>query len=353
MKITYITRTNVSSNAAQAKQITAMANGFEKILGNNFYLISPGFVSNKKINHKEIQTNQGVLSMNIRLLKEMFNIGNTVIFTRDIIIALFGVILSKKTVLEIHHPHKKIYTKTLLFFLIKFSSLKLVTISLALKNYYLEKYNISNIRILVAHDGVFAEQYVNIDKIQTRSDLGLPQNKFLVMHTGSLYKGGNDIYENLLSLNIKDVHFIHIGGSIDECKKLSMQYKKYDQISFLPQVSTSNIKKYQMSADLLLYINVRTSPIFWCTSPLKIFEYMATGIPILGSNIGSLGEVISDKNAYCYDPDDIPKLKEQFLNVINNYSEAENRAIVAKNDVIEKYDWLIRIQNIISFSKQF
>ena len=45
--LTYITRVNLPSSAAQSKQILSMSKEFSKILGNNFHLISGVTISSK------------------------------------------------------------------------------------------------------------------------------------------------------------------------------------------------------------------------------------------------------------------------------------------------------------------
>lgn len=96
-----------------------------------------------------------------------------------------------------------------------------------------------------------------------------------------------------------------MGGSTSECQFWSEYYTSIgvNNIIFHPRVAHAKIRKYQFDADLLFFIVTRSSDIYWCTSPLKIFEYMATGTAILAANIGSVKEIISDDNAFCFDPD--------------------------------------------------
>ena len=47
------------------------------------------------------------------------------------------------------------------------------------------------------------------------------------------------------------------------------------------------------------------------TSPLKLFEYMSTGIPIIASTIGSIGEVVDEIQDYMKTPFKKP-LREPF-----------------------------------------
>lgn len=350
LKLTYITRTSISSDAAQAKQINCMSKAFNGILGENFTLICPGESPYEEIDHKTIKNIKNIgLRTNLLLIFKIFFIRKNMFFTRDILLASVSATLKKSTILELHQPHRSFYTKLLFFYLVKFTELKFVTISNALKDYFIKTYKLSAQRILVAHNGVFSNECIEMNKIKLRNELGIPKSKFVFVHTGSLYKGGHEVYETLLQINIDNIHFIHVGGTLDECKKMSDLYSHSNRISFIPHVHSSEIIKYQMSADALLYINVRTSPIYWCTSPLKIFEYMSCKIPILGSNVGSVAEVLNNSNAFCYDPDVPKEIQYQAKELINNYDEAKKRAANAKEEAINFYDWYSRAKKILDF----
>lgn len=69
------------------------------------------------------------------------------------------------------------------------------------------------------------------------------------------------------------------------------------------------------------------------TSPLKLFEYMASGRPIVASSIDVLKEVLNDNNSYLVDEDDENCWKKAIERIIDNTSEALEKAIRAKEDV--------------------
>ena len=76
---------------------------------------------------------------------------------------------------------------------------------------------------------------------------------------------------------------------------------------------------------------------------------MSCKIPILGSNVGSVAEVLNNSNAFCYDPDVPKEIQYQAKELINNYDEAKKRAANAKEEAINFYDWYSRAKKILDF----
>jgi glycosyltransferase involved in cell wall biosynthesis len=63
------------------------------------------------------------------------------------------------------------------------------------------------------------------------------------------------------------------------------------------------IPEYQMAADMLVLPNIpSTKESEKYTSPIKMFEYMASGVPIIASDMPSLREVLNDHNATLIPP---------------------------------------------------
>ena len=155
-------------------------------------------------------------------------------------------------------------------------------------------------------------------------------NKYYILHTGSPYRGrGIEKFIELCKVS-KDIFFIHIGGTIEELSwlKLIASKEKISNCLFLPNVDQELIIKYQKGADLLFYVITNQYPTFWCCSPLKIPEYMASGTPILASEIGAITELIDSKTAFLFDPN--KSLKNTLKNVKSNPKLALDVALSRK-----------------------
>jgi glycosyltransferase involved in cell wall biosynthesis len=84
------------------------------------------------------------------------------------------------------------------------------------------------------------------------------------------------------------------------------------------------------------------------TSPMKLFEYMASGIPIVASDLPSIREILNESNSVLVDPD-IPKsIINGIIEVITNKSLANKISEQSFLDV-ENYTWSKRAINILEF----
>jgi glycosyltransferase involved in cell wall biosynthesis len=358
MRLTYLTRVDISSTAAQARQIQSMARAFNSVLGNDFLLVcSGGDPPGSGIPHRSFPFSKipklRYLGVCLYAAAHALARRDQAIFTRDIMVAAVVTALGGRAVYEAHKDPKGIFSRYIMKGLARLQSFKLVTISGALGAYYQKHYGIPDSRLLVAHDGVFPEDYEELrkrPKSELRKELGLPLDKTLVVHTGSLYKGGAELFGSVVE-GRKDLLFVHVGGGTDEVAKWISHYRdcQVESIIFLPHQPIESVRKYQVAADALFYVSTESNPIYWCTSPLKLFEYMASSTPIIGSYFGSVKEVLNISNAFCYDPVNTHDLRCVLAEFFNDKTRGKGRASRAIEEVYKKYAWSVRTRNILSF----
>ncbi len=209
-------------------------------------------------------------------------------------------------------------------------------------------YNPEN--IFVAHDGVDIEQF-NIDQSRTESRalLKLPLDKKIILYAGHLYpwKGAHVLADASQSLD--DQHLvIFVGGT----EKDFTQYKKTSASSnsiFLGHQSHDRIPTYLRAADIVVLPNSGKEVISRLyTSPLKMFEYMASGTPIIASDLPSIREILTDRNAFFFTADDSKALGERIREVALNEPEGQRRARQALHDV-QGYSWKNRASQILQY----
>ena len=356
MKLYYITRVNIPSFAAQSVQIMSMCKAFSKKV-KNFKLISPKNRNNEfmdvdfKWDRIDITSKYKYLEFVIKSFVKVIKEKPTHIFTRDIVVAFFSSFLNIKVIYEVHKDPK---TKTA-YFLLKIlrykSNFLLIGISKALEDYYL-KFGYKKEKFFYYHDGVFLEKYDklrNISKKNLRKQLNLPIDKIIIMHTGSLYEGRGAEYFEVIIKNFPEIYFVQVGGSEEYVNKWRNYYKDYDNIKIIGHQDNETLIKYQMSADLLFLPMTKNNPIWWCTSPMKLFEYMATGVPILASNIGSVGEVLTKKNAIIFNPEDEGSIIDGVKFYLENSEKANELGKNSLNEVRKRYTWNKRIERILEF----
>lgn len=79
------------------------------------------------------------------------------------------------------------------------------------------------------------------------------------------------------------------------------------------------------------------------TSPLKLFEYMAAGRPIVASRLPVLEEVLADgRNALLADPTAPDAWAAQIRRLIDDPALAQRLATAAHKDFVQHYSWTAR-----------
>jgi len=88
------------------------------------------------------------------------------------------------------------------------------------------------------------------------------------------------------------------------------------------------------------------------TSPLKLFEYMASGVPIVASDLPSMKEILRHgENAWLVRPGDPLALAEGIRILLSDRKRAESLAKTAREDV-RSYTWEARAAQIIDLIRE-
>ena len=278
-------------------------------------------------------------------------------YCRNYRIAYHCVKMRVPTVVETHttnykHPDlKKIYEVS------SDSSFKgLITISETIKKEHAKR-GFPEEKILVLEDGVDLKRFkIKDDRYYWREKLGLPINKKLVVYCGHLYeeKGIEHILLTAQKLRDENIIFILVGG----WKKDVLKWKKYcknNQINnaiFTGFVKNYDVPKYLKSADVLI-MPYKMDTVFNVmdintTSPLKLFEYMASMRPIVSTDIPTISKIVKHgESALLADPDDVARLKEYVIELVNDRELSNKISKKAYNDV-KKFAWKGRSKKILS-----
>jgi glycosyltransferase involved in cell wall biosynthesis len=86
------------------------------------------------------------------------------------------------------------------------------------------------------------------------------------------------------------------------------------------------------------------------TSPIKVFEYMAAGTPIVAADLPTIREVLThEKSALLYQPGNAGSLAEQIRRVLADNTLAQSLSNAAAAELV-KYTWDERARQIIEFA---
>ena len=125
-----------------------------------------------------------------------------------------------------------------------------------------------------------------------------------------------------------------------------------ENIFYLGQISYKEIPKYMASANvgLCLYEKIDFYHKFFF-SPLKLFDYMASGLPVVGSNEGQIKFVIEENKNGLLTNTSIEDLIGKILFLKQNRPLADEMGLRGRKAVIDKYNWgntVSKIEQILS-----
>ena len=188
---------------------------------------------------------------------------------------------------------------------------------------------------------------INISKEEAREKLGLPKDGKIVVYTGHLYgwKGTDTLAKAGKLLNNISIYFV--GGTSEDVERYQDKYESHN-IIFAGNKKHSEIPLWQKSADLLVIPNSAREPIGkFYTSPMKLFEYMASKTPILASQVPAIEEIVDESSCFFFEPDNEEDLKNKIEIALESESR-ESKSLSAYNKVLE-FTWQKRAGRIINF----
>ena len=228
----------------------------------------------------------------------------------------------------------------------------IVTITDSIRQFYLEL-GVPAERVLTAPDGVDLARYRQLpDRAAARLRLELPTERPLICYTGQLYrwKGVHTLIEAMAAL--PEALLCLVGGAPGELAEARALVGELglDNVVITGHVAPERVPLYQAAADVLVLPNTAQAAISReHTSPLKLFEYMAAGRPIVASDLPSLREVLRHgDNAWLVQPDDPAALAQGIQHLLAEPALAARLAAQAQEEV-QAYTWEQRAERILSF----
>lgn len=203
-------------------------------------------------------------------------------------------------------------------------------------------------KITVAHDGVDLNDYQPSDRQPLlRQKLGLPLGKKIILYSGHFYewKGVQTLADAARLL--PEYFFVFVGGG--DHKFLSFKnHNNLPNILYTGYQNPLNVPAYLKAADILVLPNSRQDSKSEYTSPLKLFEYLASGTPIIASDLPSIREVLNSQNSFFFVADNPQDLARKIDLILGDYCHSVTLANQGLLDVKE-YTWDARAQKIIEF----
>jgi len=199
----------------------------------------------------------------------------------------------------------------------------IISISRSIKE-YLVRLGVPDESIHVVHNGV-EKEWFGIERKPSGS---------YICYTGSLYawKGVNILLSAMKYLPDERLLIVGGGGRIEELKDLAKAVGIIERVNFVGAVPRSEIPEYLSQSKVAVLPNILSVPSQF-SSPLKLFEYMACGMPIVASAIPVFQELLIDgKNAILFEPGNPLALAQAIKKIVDDPELASRLGHTAKED---------------------
>lgn len=272
--------------------------------------------------------------------------------------AILGQLRGLPVVLEIHdRPTGKLGPRLLKWSVKMRGRKRLAVITHALAGVLEREFNliIDEQDLVVAPNGVDLARFKDLpEPAAARRQLGLPAERLTAVYTGHLYAGrGIELLFDLAQA-FPLVHFLLVGGNPDavESRRQQVAEMGLENVTLTGFVENQQLPLFQAAGDVLLMPYGRViagssggNSADIC-SPMKMFEYMASGRAILCSDLPVFHEVLNDQNAVFCEIENLDSWKAGMKNLVDNPDIMKNLGRQVKIDAM-RYTWNSRSQTIL------
>ncbi len=273
-----------------------------------------------------------------------------VVYCRDPVGALIAAELGMPVVFESHGvPAARWLRSTIARAMSSRSSVGMVAISQILCEDLQEAGMTPKVRpVVVAHDACDPPS-----RVPQRRRMG---ERGVVGYVGSLYPGRGIELVVKLAAAMPHLTFQVVGGSESDLAKWRAETSSPNLVwlGFRPQ---AELPSMYAAMDVVIMPYARSgvvgatgsSDITRWTSPMKMFEYMASGIPIVSSDLPVLREVLLDGvNAMLVEPGDVQAWCNALDGLLADPDLRYRLATAAHDDLVRSYTWDSRAKAVMT-----
>ena len=278
------------------------------------------------------------------------------IYVRELNALLWAHVLKISAVIELHGLPQTILNYFCLHYLKSSSMVSTISvISNALKKKYISL-GVPARKMKVLPDAADTEKITYRPAIRKRGDV------FTVGYAGHLYRGrGMDIIFKIAQA-LSSIRFIILGGNENDIRYWKDNSAKHNltNVVFKGFIPNDRLAEYFLDIDIFLMPYQRKVSISGnrgntadFMSPMKMFEYMASGSPIISSDLPVLREVLENgRNALLVPCDNVRQWVQAIKRLQGDEKLYKVLAENARHDVEQTYNWKNRVSRIIEQLEQ-
>lgn len=206
-------------------------------------------------------------------------------------------------------------------------------------------FNIGENRIIVAPNGVDLDHFQrNVVDFKILDKFALNDQDKVIAYAGSFkwWKGVDDLIQAMHFVKDGKAKLLLIGGSGENLEKMKSIVESEDlehQVKFTGHLSQKDMIELLYCVQVAVLPNNKSIEGEHYTSPVKLFEYMACGLPIIASNLEAINELIKEPdNCLFFEPENEKDLAQKIDQLLENPQLRKTMGNNNRKDV-EKFTW--------------
>ena len=219
---------------------------------------------------------------------------------------------------------------------------RVIVINDKLKDFVVERGSAPE-RTYVEKAGVDFERFnPDIDGKEIRERYGIEKGDFVLFFVGWLYHfaGLKEIAIELSKIkdekpNIK-LLIVGDGDAFDDLQRIREEYRLDNQVILAGKQPYENIPEFIAAADICLLPAYHTEKIMQDIVPIKLYEYMACGKPVIATKLSGITKEFGENHGVIYvdKPEDV---LNKTIELVESGSVEEHGS--RAREFVEKYNW--------------
>ncbi|MCI0694735.1 glycosyltransferase family 4 protein [candidate division KSB1 bacterium] len=183
------------------------------------------------------------------------------------------------------------------------------------------------------------------------------EDKHVIGFVGSLkpWHGTETLFEAFRRLHATaaNTHLLIVGDGPgrEELEKYAHTHALDGAVTFTGNVSYDDIPQYLAAMDIAVAPYVANENFYY--SPIKIFEYMAMGKPVVAGSIGQVEEVIADgETGLLFEPGNIGQLAAALAKLVEDSQLCRRLGEKARTWVLQERTWENNARRVIAIANE-
>ena len=194
--------------------------------------------------------------------------------------------------------------------------------------------------------------YPLLEEAEKMNILDFKKKEKQICYIGGLFPT-RGIAEMIESTKNIDVELALAGTFSPESFKSELENKDgWEKVNYLGHVKREEIMEILKTSKLGL-VTLHPTRSYVESLPIKMFEYMSAGLPVIASNFPEWKDIINETNCgICVDPLNPNEIANAIETILSNPLKANLMGENGKEAFYKKYNWLIEEEKLIAFYKK-